>query len=155
MTSGIIQQDVNLIDLLNQRQQMVQKAFEQAWNKQSDISISNSEWYIITCIFKKEDRGTGPSSQPGLPISHVTKNIDISRQAIHKLVKNLSAKKIIEVHKMEDNKRERRITLTAFGMDVYKAHTALKVQIEKEFAKKVGQEQVEILKDILLQDWEM
>jgi len=121
---------------------LVRKISEKAWNDQSEIYISNSEWYIMARIYKKQ-----PS------ISYVTKNVEISRQAIHKFFQKLSEKGLVEIQNVENNKKEKCIQLTALGEECYEKNAALKAQLENKIAEKIGMEQVTILKDILKLEW--
>jgi DNA-binding MarR family transcriptional regulator len=144
MISNSELQNLDLIDLLSERHSLVRRISEKAWNDQSEIYISNSEWYIMARIYKKQ-----PS------ISYVTKNVEISRQAIHKFIKNLSEKGLVEIKNVENNKKEKCIQLTALGEECYETNEALKAQLEKKIQEKIGVEQVNILKDILKLDWKI
>ncbi|MDF2857429.1 MAG: MarR family transcriptional regulator [Neobacillus sp.] len=135
-------QNLDLIDLLSERHSLVRRIAEKAWNNQSEIYISNSEWYIMARIYKKQPT-----------ISYVTKNVEISRQAIHKFIKNLSEKGLVEVKNVENNKKEKCIRLTALGEECYEKNEALKAQLENKIAENIGIEQVTILKDLLKLDW--
>jgi DNA-binding MarR family transcriptional regulator len=135
-------QNLDLIDLLSERHSLVRSISERAWNDQSEIYISNSEWYIMARIYKKRPT-----------IAHVTKNVDISRQAIHKFIKNLSAKGLVEIQNVQNNKKEKCIQLTALGEECYEKNAALKAQLVNKIAEKIGVEQVKILKDLLKLDW--
>ncbi|MGK7379617.1 MarR family winged helix-turn-helix transcriptional regulator [Planococcus sp. 1R117A] len=135
-------QNLDLIDLLSERHSLVRGISERAWNSQSDIYISNSEWYIMARIYKKQPT-----------ISYITKNVEISRQAIHKFIKNLEAKGLVEINNVENNKKEKWIQLTAWGEECYEKNEALKAQLEKRIADQIGVEQVQVLKDILKLDW--
>ncbi len=135
-------QNLDLIDLLSERHSLVRRIAEKAWNNQSEIHISNSEWYIMARIYKKQPT-----------ISYVTKNVEISRQAIHKFIKNLSEKGLVEIKNVENNKKEKCIRLTALGEECYEKNEALKAQLENKIAEKIGMEQVTILKDLLKLDW--
>jgi DNA-binding MarR family transcriptional regulator len=137
-------QHLDLIDLLSERHSLVRKISEKAWNDQSEIYISNSEWYIMARIYKKQ-----PS------ISYVTKNVEISRQAIHKFIQKLSEKGLVEIKNVENNKKEKCIQLTALGEECYEKNAALKAQLENKIAEKIGMEQVTMLKDLLKLDWEI
>jgi DNA-binding MarR family transcriptional regulator len=135
-------QNLDLIDLVSERHSLVRSISEKAWNNQSEIYISNSEWYIMARIYKRQ-----PS------ISYVTKNVEISRQAIHKFIQKLSEKGLVEIKNVENNKKEKCIQLTALGEECYEKNEALKAQLENKIAEKIGKEQVNILKDILKLDW--
>lgn len=135
-------QNLDLIDLLSERHSLVRRISEKAWNDQSDIYISNSEWYIMARIYKKE-----PS------ISYVTKNVEISRQAIHKFIQKLSDKGLVEINSVENNKKAKCIRLTALGEECYEKNEALKAKLEHKIAEKIGMEQVSILKNLLKLEW--
>ncbi|MEC5423496.1 MarR family winged helix-turn-helix transcriptional regulator [Virgibacillus sp. C22-A2] len=142
LTSNSELQNLDLIDLLSERHILVRRISEKAWNDKSNIYISNSEWYIMARIYKKRPT-----------ISYVTKNVDISRQAIHKFIKNLSVKGLVKVQNVEYNKKEKCIELTALGNECYEQNAALKAQFEKKIAANISAEQVKVLKDILKLDW--
>ncbi|WP_312475025.1 MarR family winged helix-turn-helix transcriptional regulator [Neobacillus sp.] len=135
-------QNLDLIDLISERHSLVRKISEKAWNDKSEIYISNSEWYIMARIYKKRPT-----------ISYVTKNVEISRQAIHKFIKNLSVKGLVEINNLENNKKEKCIQLTALGEECYEKNEVLKAQLENKIAEKIGVEQVKILKDLLKVEW--
>ncbi|WP_240035364.1 MarR family winged helix-turn-helix transcriptional regulator [Neobacillus notoginsengisoli] len=135
---------MDLIDLLSERHTLVRRMAENVWNDQSDLSISNSEWSIMARIYKKQPT-----------ISHVTKNVDISRQAIHKFLKNLSAKGLVEINNVENNKKEKCVQLTALGEECYEKNMNLKAQLENKIAETIGMEQVNKLKELLQLDWDI
>lgn len=135
-------QNLDLIDLLSERHSLVRKISEKAWNDQSEIYISNSEWYIMARIYKKRPT-----------ISDVTKNVEISRQAIHKFIKQLAAKGLVDIQNVEYNKKEKCVQLTALGEVCYEKNEALKAQLENKIAEKIGAEQVKLLKDVLKLEW--
>lgn len=135
-------QHLDLIDLLSERHSLVRKISETSWNNQSEIHISNSEWYIMARIYKRKPN-----------ISYITKNVEISRQAIHKFINKLSEKGLVQVDNVENNKKEKCIQLTALGEECYEKNEALKAQLENKIAEKIGPEQVSVLKEILKLDW--
>lgn len=135
-------QNLDLIDLLSERHSLVRKISETSWNNQSEIHISNSEWYIMARIYKRKPN-----------ISYITKNVEISRQAIHKFINKLSEKGLVQVENVENNKKEKCIQLTALGEECYEKNEALKGQLENKIAEQIGAEQVSTLKEILKLDW--
>lgn len=135
-------QNLDLIDLLSERHTLVRRISEKAWNDHSEIYISNSEWYIMARIYKKRPT-----------IADVTKNVEISRQAIHKFIKNLAARGLVEINSADHNKKEKCIRLTALGEECYEKNAALKAHLENKIAEEIGVEQVKILKDLLKLDW--
>lgn len=142
LTSDDIVQGPNIMELLHERYLWMQTAFEKAWEKQSNLVISQTEWKII-----------GRIEQDGLPVARITKNLHITRQAIHKLIKNLSSKGLIELYQMENNKKERCIALTDLGHECYDIYTSIHSQIEFQIAAHMGLQETEKLKTILQSDW--
>ncbi|WP_144481220.1 MarR family winged helix-turn-helix transcriptional regulator [Cytobacillus oceanisediminis] len=136
--------NLDLVDLLSERHTLLRKISEKAWNNQSDIYISNSEWYIMARIYKKQPT-----------ISYINKNVEISRQAIHKFIKNLAEKGLVEVNNLENNKKEKWIRLTTLGEECYEKNEMLKAGLEKKITEKIGAEQVRLLKEILKMDWNL
>ncbi|WP_148347848.1 MarR family winged helix-turn-helix transcriptional regulator [Bacillus rubiinfantis] len=134
---------LDLIDLIGERHVQLRHLTEKGWNEQSDINISTSEWFILTRIFQK---------QP-VTISGVAKQVDISRQASHKLIKQLKEKGLVEIQNMEHNKKEKSIKLTVLGLECYEKNQFLKAELESKIAEKIGLEQVKVLKEILKLDW--
>ena len=135
-------QSLDLIDLISERHILLRAITEKAWNDSSDIYISNSEWYIMARIYKKHPT-----------ISYVTKHVDISRQAIHKFVKNLEAKELIQITNSETNHKDKCLQLTALGEECYEKNISLKALLEQKIADKIGVEQLRMLNDVLKSDW--
>lgn len=134
--------NMDIIDMVSERHLQLRKLTEKRWNDSSDIYLSNSEWFIMARIYKKQPT-----------IAYVSKNVDISRQATHKFIKNLEAKGIVEISSVEYNKKDKCIRLTKLGEECYEKSQSLKVNLEKEIADKVGSEQFTLLKDLLKLDW--
>lgn len=137
-------QNLDLIDLISERHVLLRRILERSWNDSSHISISDSEWFIMARIYKKQPT-----------ISYVTKHVDISRQAIHKLIKNLESKGLVEVKNSETNNKDKCIQLTPLGVECYEKSLSQKATLEQKIAEKIGVEQLSILKNILKSDWEL
>ena len=134
--------NLDLIDLLSEHHILLRRITEKLWNDSSDIYISNSEWFIIARIYQKQPT-----------ISYVSKQVDISRQATHKLIKSLESKGLVVVNNVENNKKDKCIKLTALGEECYEKNESLKATIEKKIADHIGTERLILLKDILKADW--
>ena len=115
---------------------------EKLWNDTSDIYISNSEWFIMARIYKKQPT-----------ISYVSKHVDISRQATHKFIKRLESKGLVKISNLENNKKDKCIQLTKLGEECYEKNESLKAGLEKKIANKIGLEKFGVLKEILKSDW--
>lgn len=135
-------QNLDLIDLISERHLLLRSISEKLWNDSSDIYISNSEWFIMARIYKKHPT-----------ISYVSKHVDISRQAVHKFVKSLESKGLIEITNSKNNNKDKCIQLTSLGKECYEKNLSLKATLEDKIAGKIGAEHFKILKDILKSDW--
>ncbi|WP_017755054.1 MarR family winged helix-turn-helix transcriptional regulator [Calidifontibacillus oryziterrae] len=135
-------ENLDLIDLLGERHLLLREITEKMWNGNSDIYISNSEWFIMARIYKKQPT-----------ISYISKNVDISRQATHKFIKNLHSKGLVEVMNVENNNKEKCIRLTSLGEQCFEKNAALKASLEKKIIEKIGDQQIAFLKEILKSDW--
>jgi DNA-binding MarR family transcriptional regulator len=135
-------QHLDLIDSLSERHVQLRKITEKLWNDSSDIYISNSEWFIMARIYQK---------QPTL--SYISKNVDISRQATHKFIKNLESKGLVEIMNVKNNNKEKCIRLTPLGEECYEKNEDLKATLEKKIADAIGEKEVKFLKEILKTDW--
>ncbi|WP_449538125.1 MarR family winged helix-turn-helix transcriptional regulator [Ferdinandcohnia sp. Marseille-Q9671] len=135
-------QNLDLLDLISERHSQLREIAEVLWNEQSDITISNSEWYIMSRIYKKQPT-----------IAYVSKNVDFTRQATHKFIKNLRQKGLVNVMNVQHNKKEKCIELTPLGVECYEKNEALKATLEKKIAEKIGEKELLFLKDILKSDW--
>src|SRR4051812_41846163 len=96
-------EQLDLFDLISERHGTIRKMLEEKWNETSDISISNSEWYIMSKV---------NNNQP--TISMIAKDVQISRQAVHKFTKNLESKRLVDILPGNNN-RDKCIQLTELG----------------------------------------
>ena len=137
-------ENLEVIGLLSERHAVLHRLVEEKWNEHNDLYISNSEWYILKRIYKKQPT-----------ISEVTKSVDISRQATHKFIKRLQEKGLVEVRNVEHSKKHKAIRMTAFGEECYEKNELIKAEIEGQLIYTIGEEQVTTLKNILKLDWKM
>lgn len=137
-------QNLDFIDLLSERHIQLRSITEKLWNDTRDISISNSEWFIMARVYQKQPT-----------ISYVSKHVDISRQATHKFIKNLESKGLVKISNLENNKKDKCIQLTKLGEECYEINESLKANLEKTIADKIGAEKLETLKEILALDWDL
>jgi DNA-binding MarR family transcriptional regulator len=134
--------ELDLFDVLSERHSQLRKITEKQWNDNNDIKLSNSEWYIMARIYKKQPT-----------IAFVSRNVDISRQATHKFIKNLETKGLVEISNAKHNKKDKCIRLTSLGNACYEKNEALKAALEKRISDRIGYEQMQLLKNILKEDW--
>lgn len=135
-------EELDILDLLSKRHMNLRKKVEHMWNATNKIKISNSEWLIISHVYKQEPT-----------IATVTKQLDITRQATHKLIKGLEEKGIMEVHNALHNKKDKCVTLTIFGESIYEEYAKIKNKLESEISHHIGEEKLQFLKMIISSDW--
>lgn len=133
---------LDFIDLLSERHIQLRRIIENVWNDNSDIYLSNSEWFIMARIYKKQPT-----------ISYVSKSVDISRQATHKFIKSLESKGLVTISSMENNKKDKCIQLTKLGEECYEKNLSIKADLVKKITDQIGKEKFEVLNDLLKFDW--
>ncbi|PAV28063.1 MarR family transcriptional regulator [Virgibacillus profundi] len=139
---GFDLKNLDIFDVLSERQLQLRKITENLWNDHGNINISNSEWFIMARIYKKQPT-----------IAYVSKNVDISRQATHKFIKKLESKGLVEISSVKNNKKNKSIRLTELGEECYEKNESLKADLERKIADNIGNEQLQLLKRILKSDW--
>lgn len=137
-------ENLDFFDLLSERHHQIRSIIEKSWNDNSDIYISNSEWFILSKLYQKQPT-----------ISYVSKQVNISRQATHKFIKNLEAKGLLKIKNLENNKKDKCVQLTELGEKCYQEYIELKEKLEKKIIGKIGDEQFRLLKEIMESDWGM
>lgn len=136
------QKQLSFIDLISERHVKLRQLCNEMWNNNHDLYISNSEWQIIAIAY--QNRPT---------ISHVTKKMGISRQATHKLIKNMEINGLVEPRKVEDNNKDKCLQLTPFGETCYEENERIKATIEKQILTRIGADNAAQLKALLQLDW--
>lgn len=135
--------DLDLIDVISEQHVKLRKKLGQMWSEASELSISQSEWFIMARIYRKQPT-----------VAQVARQADITRQAVHKLIKSLEAKGLVETTKSMNNK-DKCLRLTPLGEQCCEQLAALKAKLEQAVAEQIGQAEVERLKLILSRDWGM
>ncbi|MBP1919314.1 MarR family transcriptional regulator [Youngiibacter multivorans] len=137
-----ILENLDLIDLISERHLLLRKITEKTWNDRSDISISNSEWFIMARIYR---------IRPTL--AQVSKSVDISRQATHKIVRGLESRGLVIIEDSTENNKDKCISMTTLGEECYEKNLALKAELIDNIADHIGRDKVTHLKEILMADW--
>jgi len=135
-------QKQDLIDLISERHVRLRSLNNQLWHQSHDIHISNSEWFIMARIYKKEPT-----------ISYVTRHVDISRQATHKFIKILQSKGLVEISNAQHNNKDKLIRLTKFGEECFEQNESIKATLQAKINASIGAEQADQLMRILKLDW--
>lgn len=137
-------QELDLFDLISERHGLVRSKIENMWNETHDMHISGSEWYIMAKIYKHKRT-----------MAYINKHVNISRQAVHKFVKQLNDKGLVDIQDVEGNKKEKSIQLTALGESCYLESKQHKALLEQQIIESIGEENVHKLIEIMKMDWKI
>ncbi|WP_342468973.1 MarR family transcriptional regulator [Ureibacillus sp. FSL K6-3587] len=129
-----------LIDLLHEKSVLLKKIKEEKWQAISGIHITHSEFSILEKVYKNQPL-----------ISHVAKQVPFTRQAVHKFIKQLEEKGLVETKKF--NLRDKSIELTKLGEACFEKHLALKKELENMIEEEIGEMNVKRIKEILKMEW--
>lgn len=133
---------LTLIDLISEKHAQLRKIVAQEWEKQSEIQLSHTEWYLLSKI-----------DQKSLTISQAATIIGMSRQAMQKSVIKLEKQGYITSAYKEGNKRDKFLNLTKTGNDCCTKNNQLKIKLESELEKLLGKQEFERIKDLFKKEW--
>lgn len=135
----------DIIDLISERHIQLRREVQVETSLlMPEIQLSNIEWYIIDKI--AYDR---------ISLVNLSENIHKSRQAIHKTVKQLDSKNILKIVESPENKKEKCVILTEFGVQCYEIYIESKKTIKAHLKKVIGHNDMNNLKNILICNWEL
>lgn len=132
--------NLDVFDLLSERQMRCRKTIETMWNEKSNIQLSNSDWFVLYRLYDQKET-----------VVELCKNVDITRQAMHKLIKKLEEHGLVRTHLMKN--RVKYVEITDLGIECYEKHKALKTKLENQIKNTIGEEELNQLKRILSANW--
>lgn len=138
---------MTLTDLLSKKYLKLRTHIETIWNEQHDFPISTTTWAIIAFVYQGKTTIAEVTRQANLA--------NVSRQAIHKIIKNLEARGLVFISDSKENKKVKRIELTTEGIDCYKRLNAIKVETEHKIKTTIGEEAFNTLINLLKINWEL
>ncbi|WP_210124354.1 MULTISPECIES: MarR family transcriptional regulator [unclassified Staphylococcus] len=136
--------ELDFIDLLSERHAQLRQLTETAANVDQESKISSSEWYIISIIGAET-----------YTLSELTAFVKLTRQAIHKTVKQLEQKELVVLKAVTGNKKEKCVNLTTLGRDLWQRNQAYQQELEQHIKTTIGVAQFEQLKALLQTDWDL
>lgn len=135
---------LDVIDTLSERHGAMRNIVESKANQMNDINVNSSEWYIMAMLYNQT-----------LTFSEIAHKVNLTRQAIHKSVKQLEKKELVIIGSMTNNKKEKCVTLTSYGSACFDSYISCKQTLEQHIESIIGTEQFQIFKTILQQDWHL
>jgi DNA-binding MarR family transcriptional regulator len=126
--------------------------------------LTASAWFDEALLARLAASG-GPSLSPNrsraflamsagpIRVSDLARELDISRQAAHKLLDTLATDDLVERHTDEQDHRAHVVSLTGRGLAVARAAGAILRELEDELTERIGSQHVDALRAVLAQDW--
>ena len=126
--------------------------------------LTASAWFDEALLARLAESG-GPSLSPTrsraflalasgpVRVSDLARELDISRQATHKLLDSLADDDLIERHTDERDHRAHVVSLTGRGLAVARAAGTILRDLEDELLVRIGAEHVDALRQALARDW--
>lgn len=125
--------------------------------------LAASAWFDEALLARLEQRGW-PRLSPtrsrlflalsGGPIlvSDLARELDVSRQAVHKLLDGLEHEGLIDRRVDQRDRRAQQVTLTDRGRALADEASRILPELERELGRRIGTEQVEALRTALAHD---
>lgn len=133
---------LNLIDLISEKHKKLRKEVMKLWDEKHSEYISDSEAHMLGTINIRE-----------MTVAEVARKMNISRQGAHKCAKKLIDNGYIILKSVEGNNRDKLIVLTKKGEEYCTEMFILKKQLEDSIIKKMGDKNIQFLKEFLRKDW--
>lgn len=86
-------------------------------------------------------------------VRDLAQQLDISRQAAHKMLDGLEEDALVERHRDDHDRRAQVVTLTQQGHALARQAARILTELEGELAERIGSPHVEALREVLAQDW--
>lgn len=135
---------MDLIDLINSRHMQLRIELENNWNQMGSFKMNNTEWHVLGKLYNGKNT-----------IADITKEVHVSRQATHKLIKNLEQKELISIYDDPLNKKIKKVKLTSFGLECYEQYKAMKKQLEHNIMQSIGEVTYQQLIQGLGANWDL
>lgn len=132
----------NLKALLQDKLWLLEQRLKQKRDNTTYKAITPAEARVLAALRGEE-----------LTISEVARMFNVSRQAVHKVISGLIKRKILKLHAIEGNSRDKKIVFTAAGEAMKKQAATLLHELEQEVATAIGPKNLQQLKSLLAKDW--
>lgn len=85
-------------------------------------------------------------------VSDLARDLDVSRQAAHKLLDGLERDGLVERCPDEEDRRAQLVSLTGRGRQLARAASRILAELEGELAERIGADEVAVLRQALARD---
>jgi DNA-binding MarR family transcriptional regulator len=125
--------------------------------------LAASAWFDTALLARLEQQGwprLSPTrsriflalSRGPVLVSELARELDVSRQAVHKLLDSLQRDGLVERHVDDHDRRAQQVTLTDRGRALAEDAGRILPELERELAGRIGSDQVEALRTALAHD---
>jgi DNA-binding MarR family transcriptional regulator len=125
--------------------------------------LAASEWFDTALLARLEQHGWPPLSPTrsriflalsggAIPVSALARQLDVSRQAVHKLLDGLQRDGLVERRIDDRDRRVQLVTLTDRGRALAEDAGRILPELEGELARRIGTDQVDALRTALAHD---
>jgi len=132
----------NLKALLQEKLWLLDSRFKQKRQATQYKILTDSEARVLATLRGEE-----------ITIAEVARRLDVSRQAVHKIVANLVKEKLLNLEAIPDNARDKRIVFTNKGEAMKAAGAKLLHELEQEVQTAIGKRNFKLLTLLLNKKW--
>ncbi|WP_339175828.1 MarR family transcriptional regulator [Solibacillus sp. FSL R5-0691] len=129
---------IDFIELLYRQHKQLRQKAENMWNENNDLHITSSEWFVLKNIYEGHET-----------VPELVKQLDISKQGVHKFVTSLKEKELITTELIKGSKVQKRAHLTAKGIVIVNESKKMEFKIEKMVRNTIGDKEYELLLEML------
>ena len=133
---------ISTVELLYKQYKQLRDFVVEKWHEQLQIPLSNSEWSCLNAIVE------GASSIPEIMVRN-----EITKQAAHKVIRNLEEKKLLTTCLIKSPKIRRQITLTELGIETYQKSLQVQHEVEQQLQKSLGDEDYQNFIRVINKKW--
>lgn len=133
---------LDITELLYRQYKQLRDEAEQLWNELYDLQLTSAEWYVINNIYQ------GMTTAPEL-----MKQMDITKQAVHKFITALEGKGLVQSAIIKAPKVQKKVQLTALGLDIIEKSFVIQREIEQRIEQSIGKEPYKQMKQLLQVPW--
>ncbi|MGN7476512.1 MarR family winged helix-turn-helix transcriptional regulator [Solibacillus silvestris] len=129
---------IDFIELLYRQHKQLRQRAEIMWNENNELHLTSSEWFVLKNIY-----------DGFVTVPELVKQLDISKQGVHKFIISLQEKGLIITELKKGSKVQKIAHLTEQGVDTIHKSKEMELEIEKMVRGTIGDKEYELLLEML------
>ena len=129
---------IDFIELLYRQHKQLRQRAEIMWNENNELRLTSSEWFVLKNIYEGY-----------VTVPELVKQLDISKQGVHKFIISLQDKGLITTELKKESKVQKVSHLTVEGIDIIDRSKKMELEIEKMVRETIGDKEYEMLLEML------